>query len=839
MNALQSKLADFAAGSLDYVVHLGAGDGSILSTYQTLAPGHLVLVEGDPERGSALQEAVGNRDGVEVRQLVVSAGGEPVRWHRYSLPQLNGPLAVSGLLQVYPRLREESTAVTESVALTELLARLAWPDGEPERRLLAIDLPGQSAELLQSLPPELLEGYGQILLAGVGKGMLAGASALEKAVALLERRGFHLREIERDNEPLWPVARLELDTEAVERRRNTQRIAFLERTLAARDLEVEELRRAAEERTAKSQFSLEQQTQQLREQQALLGQMQDDLEAETATRIQQASRLDAALNRCAELEAERLALEQGVAHERALQEEHARTVDRLSAELEAESKRRAKAEEHSGSLQQQIANLGARNKLLHANNVELTATGKELGRRVAQQDDQLGKLKQVIEARERKIEEITAALKTEREGSKEREQQVGRLKSELAAEASRREKLEQAVAEAKQQLGELSERNRSLHSNNVELTATNKELSRKSIALSEQSSGLQAEIARLKSELAAETGKREELDEALSGAQEQMRELSNRNRSLHANNVDLTASCKELNRKVATLEEQLSKLQSVLEARVARISELDSALSSKLAEAKDSSQALARLTADSAKLKQQLQDALAGCDGLRRELDAAVQIRNGLETQLASKSQEIAELNEAREQQAKIALERALQRSAQLDALRTERDRLVEQLREADRRDTQKATEIEQFGVVVAQLNAELAKLRESTVKDQRLLFEQRAQVEGLGRMLDEQRRLAIEWQRRSQQTLSMPHSGEMVRGGLSIRSMSPESAINHAAAGNERLATARVDDSDVVRRLESELSWHKDRYGKLKQELVKAESQLALITELMRDKVL
>ncbi|NDY93413.1 hypothetical protein [Ideonella livida] len=164
------------------VLHLGAGDGAVLQDYLGTDPRHhprqLLLLEGDADTGADLRDALREaaRDPaqsatrLQLLPEVVSADGGRHTWRRHNLRRLNGPLALPGAEHHYPSLRTVEQREVPTVALVQLLHRLAGQGllaPTPGREhLLVLDLPGQAHALLASLPPALLRPFGAVLVTG-------------------------------------------------------------------------------------------------------------------------------------------------------------------------------------------------------------------------------------------------------------------------------------------------------------------------------------------------------------------------------------------------------------------------------------------------------------------------------------------------------------------------------------------------------------------------------------------------------------------------------------------------------------------------------------------------
>lgn len=161
-----------------FVLHLGAGQTDLTEAYAPLRPTRLVLVEGDPDSARALTGALTALPGAEVIEQAVSPTGSDLRWQRYNLRSLNGPLPAQDLAAYYPRLRSLPSIELPSLPVAALIDRLLPPeDADPDSatttrtaaqpgRLLVLDVPGQELALLEALGIERLHRFDQVVVHG-------------------------------------------------------------------------------------------------------------------------------------------------------------------------------------------------------------------------------------------------------------------------------------------------------------------------------------------------------------------------------------------------------------------------------------------------------------------------------------------------------------------------------------------------------------------------------------------------------------------------------------------------------------------------------------------------
>ncbi len=239
MKAFLQKLSTIISkskGSLDQVIHLGAGEFSEASDYAGLPYRKLILIEGDPDVAEKLALQYGDSSAATIVPSLITPEASQTGFHRYSLPFLNGPLALGELRRIYPRLQELEKLHREGVTLGSFLETVPV-DTEHQSSLLILDIPGQEGSILESLSENQLARFEWILLGGASESLQPGSRAISMTVLFLETQGF--RVIDRDeSNPQWPLLLFRKDRarqfeeKAVQIHQQGERIAELERVIA-------------------------------------------------------------------------------------------------------------------------------------------------------------------------------------------------------------------------------------------------------------------------------------------------------------------------------------------------------------------------------------------------------------------------------------------------------------------------------------------------------------------------------------------------------------------------------------------------------------------------------
>lgn len=472
MDSMIHVLAELASRPLGTLVYLGA-DGAAVSALLRLPAQKLVLVQGDPDEASELRlmaAAEGAR--LEVIEAAAMPSAGVVRWHRYNVSALNGPLDASGLVRHYPRLRQAGMLSVPARSLAELLdTACGSPGGGPD--VLVLDLPGQELALLGGLPPDQLERFDSVLVracgASVGDQWCTAAETQDHVV----KRGWRALATTAPQDALWPVLLFQFDHEAHKQRLRDERLVALEAQsddLGHRLRQVQRERdhaiaTAEAERARLAAEALEVRQQLQREQQALAVALQaneqlilerDESRQLAAGREHRLAETEAA---CAELE--RRATESTRAHALhvARLQEAEGVIEQVRAELRRSSDATQAREEEIKSLRSALAQatdglqdaLAARTRA----QAEAEATRVQLSQQLAELRSERDTLQKTADHRAGRIKEGEAGLNSLR-------QTVASLEAKLqAAQAEVQRQAEAAELAAKQRVaGEAAEKTR-------------------------------------------------------------------------------------------------------------------------------------------------------------------------------------------------------------------------------------------------------------------------------------------------------------------------------------------------------------------------------------------
>lgn len=214
----RTDIADVSSGlrsltdkPIGHVIVIGAGDAEALPEWIDLGAQSVVLVEGDADRADALRARVSRRPDVRVVAEVVSPDGMPVDWHSYTFPALDGPMGIEGIAIRLPRVRTREVKPRLSIALHRLIDDVVSGGPEDRCHVLVLNVAGQEAALLQSLPRECLAKFDVVVVRGCRVSRDGNAPNCRDTVQSLAQGFFALHSFDAESAPLWPTAVLRID----------------------------------------------------------------------------------------------------------------------------------------------------------------------------------------------------------------------------------------------------------------------------------------------------------------------------------------------------------------------------------------------------------------------------------------------------------------------------------------------------------------------------------------------------------------------------------------------------------------------------------------------------
>jgi hypothetical protein len=380
-----------------------------------------------------LQKRTAELQNVQVIPSAVAGSPGPGVLYRYNLPGASSLHPATGLLQLFPGLREVDQIAVDAVAPTTLLQPLELaPHGE---KLLVIDLPGEEIPVLAALwEANALQLFNQLKLRCGREPLYEGCVPAAQVLHWLEEHGFSLLSEDESEDPDYPCWTLQRNVLQLRNLELTDQVAELQRQLTglqeqltqfdqARDEQAKlaadrqaQLDTLRQERDAATRELAEQKTQLEQASQAKAG--QEKLANDRHAQIQQ---LTQARDEQAKLAADRQAQLDTLRQER----------DAATREL-AEQKTQLEQANHAKAAQEKLAT--DRQAQIQQLTQARDEQAKLAGDRQAQLDTlhqerdaatkHLAEQKTMSESKQAEIDRLLASLQTERTRSGQLDAQV-------------------------------------------------------------------------------------------------------------------------------------------------------------------------------------------------------------------------------------------------------------------------------------------------------------------------------------------------------------------------------------------------------------------------------
>ncbi|NDY96309.1 FkbM family methyltransferase [Wenzhouxiangella limi] len=259
MNWLEGETAELAGP--DLIIHLGAGIGQDLETWQQRGALRIVLLEPHPEFLPELLRQSENMEGVEVIGAALSDHSGRDKLRLCSYPLLSSLRDAPELAKVWPGAQVVGEEVVETLSLADLLA-LVQPSEQQENWLM-IDVPGEEAKVLDQLAASSHKHlFSRIFLAAGLEALHKGAEPASKLLQSLEALGYRRVGVPDDADQDWPRYHLALNQLAVKNETLQEQLKALEGQLSERSAELERSEQARgelEEKLGREKASLQEQ----------------------------------------------------------------------------------------------------------------------------------------------------------------------------------------------------------------------------------------------------------------------------------------------------------------------------------------------------------------------------------------------------------------------------------------------------------------------------------------------------------------------------------------------------------------------------------------------------
>lgn len=186
------------------LLYLGAGRGSDLEIYLSAGPERVILVEPDPDAVRHLRGRAVEDDRVEVVEAAVSSESGTATLSTFNIRGFNSLRRPTGLLELYPGLRQTGQAEVTVRQAAELVQELKISGGKPH--WLVVDAPGEQGAVLSNLhDAELLRRFVRVEVRAPKSPLFDGAAPLDTIAELLDGSGYEVSSADAYTDPDRPT----------------------------------------------------------------------------------------------------------------------------------------------------------------------------------------------------------------------------------------------------------------------------------------------------------------------------------------------------------------------------------------------------------------------------------------------------------------------------------------------------------------------------------------------------------------------------------------------------------------------------------------------------------
>lgn len=187
--------------NIDAIVHIGAGRGRELNEYLASSAQQIILVEPNPRLVTQLRR-LGEADArIRVIDAAVSNSSEHNLLREYNLPNVNSLYRATGLIQLYPGLRELGQLPVSTLTGQELMNHCVL---QGDNNLLIIEAPGSELAIIETLTEAgAIDKFSRLAINCAEDTLYDSPSHAGAVLKLLQEQGFDL--VHRDDaDPDWP-----------------------------------------------------------------------------------------------------------------------------------------------------------------------------------------------------------------------------------------------------------------------------------------------------------------------------------------------------------------------------------------------------------------------------------------------------------------------------------------------------------------------------------------------------------------------------------------------------------------------------------------------------------
>jgi FkbM family methyltransferase len=193
MLALLPHLLSHSGHSVGTVLHIGAGVGSELETYQKLNCENIVAIEPDAALFKKLSAKAKRFNNVEVTQAWIGENNTQFEAHIFANPRFNSLLAADTLLDHFANLKLPKILQVDTLAVNDLLStKLKLKLDASKQNILVIEVQGFEVRLLKSCEFGLLQHFSLIVVKTSEESLYQYGANAEKVSACLGEKSYDL-----------------------------------------------------------------------------------------------------------------------------------------------------------------------------------------------------------------------------------------------------------------------------------------------------------------------------------------------------------------------------------------------------------------------------------------------------------------------------------------------------------------------------------------------------------------------------------------------------------------------------------------------------------------------
>jgi FkbM family methyltransferase len=191
MLALLPNLLSHSSESINTVLHIGAGAGSELDTYQQLACEKIVAIEPDAALFKKLSTKARRFSNVETSQTWIGEKSTKAEAQIFANPRFNSLLSAGTLLEYFANLSQPKITEVNTLSLSDFFSTKLTLDRR-KQNILVIEVQGFEVRLLQACEASLLQQFSLIIVRTSAEMLYQDGANAEQLSTCLNEKSFDL-----------------------------------------------------------------------------------------------------------------------------------------------------------------------------------------------------------------------------------------------------------------------------------------------------------------------------------------------------------------------------------------------------------------------------------------------------------------------------------------------------------------------------------------------------------------------------------------------------------------------------------------------------------------------